>query len=357
MKLFLTLIILLGCYLPSKSQTNPAGVLAVEHNDYNFGEVTQDQGELSHTFVIRNTGTQPFVITNVRSTCACTHPLWTKEPVVPGKKGEVTLHFDPKGYTGAFHKTILVTSTARNTNMFLTIHGVVLTPNEDEKLEYRMGDLYLQSKQVNFSFVFKGQLAQKSLLIKNQGKHPLEIELENVPVYVDAFVKPKILKPGEYGRIEVYLHSDKIDKWDVILKKINVVINDKKDKNDELTITANLREDFSKMTPEQRATAPIAYFPSDSYHFDTVQNKKPVMCKFLLENKGKSNLIVREVIPSCGCTAAKPEKSIVKPGGKTYIHAVFNPKRWNGDINKAITVITNDPKNYKQYLWIKGFVK
>ena len=357
MRYFLFIIILSGFTLPLRSQSPSAGKLEVENNDYDFGEITQAHGEVSHTFTIKNTGTQPFVINDVRSTCECTDPSWTREPVAPGKQGEVTLHFDPKGYVGPFHKTIQISSTAKNTNMFLTIHGVVLTPDEDEKLEYNIGDLHLQSKHLNLGYVFKGELAEKSMVIKNQGNHPLELVLENVPSYIDAFVKPKVLKPGEFGRIEVYLHSDKTDEWDVIMKKIDVVINNKKDEDAKLAITANIREDFSKLTPDQLANAPEAVFLTNTVNFDTLKNKKPVNCKFLLENRGNSNLIVRAVIPSCGCTAAKPDKLVLKPGDHAYIQAVFNPKGWDSNINKAITVITNDPKNYKQYLWIKGFVE
>lgn len=77
---------------------------------------------------------------------------------------------------------------------------------------------------------------------------------------------------------------------------------------------------------------------------------------FKLTNNGKSNLYIRKVSASCGCTAAQPEKTVVAAGESTLIKATFNAAGREGNQKKAITVITSDPKRSKTILWINGIV-
>ncbi len=51
-----------------------------------------------------NTGTNPLIISNVKPGCGCTVPDYTKEPILPGKKGKITLHFDSTNFDGAVNK-------------------------------------------------------------------------------------------------------------------------------------------------------------------------------------------------------------------------------------------------------------
>jgi hypothetical protein len=74
-------------------------------------------------------------------------------------------------------------------------------------------------------------------------------------------------------------------------------------------------------------------------------------------NNGNSNLIIRALKPSCGCTIAKQRKKVLSPGASTKIEAIFDPTGRTGEFKNAIAVITNDPKSYKQYLTSEGYIK
>ena len=56
---------------------------------YNFGTIAEADGLASHTFVVKNTGDSPLVITRITASCGCTQPEWTKAPIAPGKTGNV----------------------------------------------------------------------------------------------------------------------------------------------------------------------------------------------------------------------------------------------------------------------------
>ena len=83
-------------------------------------------------FVYTNKGTKPLVITDVKSSCGCTVPTWTKEPVAPGQKGTINVGYDTK-IGGVFNKTVVVYSNANNSPVRLEIRGKVNAKASDLK--------------------------------------------------------------------------------------------------------------------------------------------------------------------------------------------------------------------------------
>lgn len=101
-------------------------VITCEKTVHNFGEIKEADGKVSHTFVVKNEGTTPLVISNVTASCGCTTPDWTKEPIPAGKTGEVKVTFDPKNRLGNFMKTIRLYGNGMKNGFLLSIRGKVL---------------------------------------------------------------------------------------------------------------------------------------------------------------------------------------------------------------------------------------
>lgn len=94
------------------AQTNtqakaPAAKITFEEKTHDFGDIKQGD-KVDYTFKFKNTGTEPLIISNVQTTCGCTATNWTKEPVAPGKTGEVTASFNSAGKMGQQNKVISV---------------------------------------------------------------------------------------------------------------------------------------------------------------------------------------------------------------------------------------------------------
>ncbi len=97
---------------------------------YNFGEV--DEGDIvKHTFTFTNSGKQPLLISNARSTCGCTVPQWPREPIAPGEKGEIKVEFNTKNKKNAQTKPITITANTYPATTKVSLKGFV-KPKEEE---------------------------------------------------------------------------------------------------------------------------------------------------------------------------------------------------------------------------------
>ena len=109
------------------AQTQPADTTArFATTIYDFGEMAQGVPQTC-SFVVKNTGSTPLVIQNVRASCGCTASGWTKEPIAPGATGEVKATYNSAA-VGVFSKTLTVTTSGTPADITLYIKGNVLAP-------------------------------------------------------------------------------------------------------------------------------------------------------------------------------------------------------------------------------------
>jgi hypothetical protein len=353
------LILLIVLIFSIKLYGQPIGDAKLEFSSvvHDFGIVNKSDGEAICSFEFKNTGQLPLVIKNVKPESKCVTASWSNDSIACGQKGYIRVHFNPEEITGIFKKTLTVCSNAKNTKVTLTLTGKVVDSIPKEGFKYKIGELGLKTNHISLGNIYKGETKEVSIAITNPTDKTITVSLVDIPLYMVARVEPSKIKPGGFGKIIIKFDTKKIEEWDNVIDRIVPVINNKKWVTNKIVVTANIREDFRNLAPEEEVLLPCALFPATVFNFDTLSPEFPVSNNFQIRNNGKSDLIIRDVNASCGCTAVKPIKNILAPGDSTNIEDVFNPKDQKGDFNKGITVITNDPKLSRQYLWIRGFVK
>ena len=326
--------------------------------EHNFGKIKEKDGPVSYEFVFSNDGTLPLVLGSVQPSCGCTTPDWTKEPVVPGKLGSIKVTYNPKGRPGPFTKSITVHSNAESNTVVLKIHGYVISENMPySEYRYSIGDLKLENIHAAFGSIIKGTVEKKNIEIVNTStNNPLSVTFKNVPNHLLITASPMLIKPGEKGIIQVEFNSKKLDDWDYIVDRLELLLNGEKVSNDIFTVTAVVKEDFSKLTTEDLLKAPKIAFSKESIDFGNIQPNQKIENEYTVINNGQTDLIIRKVRASCGCTIVQPSNKVIPPGQTTSIKAIFNSSGKSGPQKYAITVISNDPKNYKKLLWLEGNV-
>jgi hypothetical protein len=88
-------------------------IIDVAETKFDFGTINEGD-KVRHTWIVKNIGKEPLVISNVQTSCGCTAPSFNKEPILPGKEGEVTLEFNSAGKEGAVQKNALIIANADN---------------------------------------------------------------------------------------------------------------------------------------------------------------------------------------------------------------------------------------------------
>jgi len=95
---------------------------------YDFGNIYVGSGhDAIAEFKFVNSGNEPLVLTNVKTSCGCTSPFWQKDPVLPGDTGKVTLKYNNIQSPNTINKSATVQSNAiNNPTIVLKITGNVL---------------------------------------------------------------------------------------------------------------------------------------------------------------------------------------------------------------------------------------
>jgi hypothetical protein len=91
----------------------PKTHIEVLETKFDFGDMKEGD-KVRHTWIVKNAGEHPLIISNVQTSCGCTVPSFSKEPVAPGKQGEITLEFNSAGKPGDVNKNALIIANADN---------------------------------------------------------------------------------------------------------------------------------------------------------------------------------------------------------------------------------------------------
>lgn len=91
---------------------------------WDFGTIQQGD-EPEFTFTFQNTGNEPMIISNAKGSCGCTVPQWPKEPIAPGKTGEINVKFNSKNKKGSQNKTVTLTANTTPPTTKLRVTGTI----------------------------------------------------------------------------------------------------------------------------------------------------------------------------------------------------------------------------------------
>jgi hypothetical protein len=125
MKRLLTLIaaVSVAAVLNAQTPAAPAqDVFGLKESAFDFGTIPQGK-PVFHFFEVTNNGKTPMVISNVQTSCGCTTPEWSKEPIAPGATTKIRVGYNAAA-EGHFDKYITVMYN-QNLSKQIKISGTV----------------------------------------------------------------------------------------------------------------------------------------------------------------------------------------------------------------------------------------
>ena len=108
-----------------KAEKQDGPEISFKETNHNFGNIPF-KGNGSYEFVFVNTGTEPLILTQPKSSCGCTVPEWPKQPILPGEQNVIKVTYKNTDRPGNFNKYVTVFSNAVvNKEVKLYIKGTV----------------------------------------------------------------------------------------------------------------------------------------------------------------------------------------------------------------------------------------
>ena len=349
--LFFSLAILLFS-VPGFTQ----GQLDIKNTSVELKNLKADDEPTIITYHFTNTGNQPVIITRIAPFSSSLTVDWLKAPVAPGQTGEIKVRFLPVQMRETFSYKIMIYSNARNNRAELFLSGnIVDNPDKPFLLyKYDMEGVKFKTNSINLGKIYTWQVCTDTMTFYNTQKTPVKLSVQYQPSYIRTAFIPEQVEPGAQGKMLLTYDAPQKNDYGYSYESIILTINNTRNYSNRLSVTANLAEDFSKLSKKDLEKAPIATFEKKEIGFGEIKSGEKATCDFKLTNTGKSDLIIRKTKASCGCTAVTLGQKTLGPGQSTVIRSIFDSKGKNGRQYKSITIITNDPQNPETILTING---
>ena len=151
---------------------------------FDFGDIKEIKGKVTHTFTLSNQSLQTYVISDVNTWCGCTTADYTKSPVRPGEKARVTVTYDPYNRPGRFSKECVVMLNDGSRYLRLWVKGNVLPyehpVTEDHPYSFGHG-LYMSNRVLPFRSLRVGERYAFSLRMANDTDKPMNVSFKRQP--------------------------------------------------------------------------------------------------------------------------------------------------------------------------------
>jgi hypothetical protein len=329
-----------------------------ENNHHDFGKIGESDGKVRHVFTFTNEGDAPLIIQGVRSSCDCTAPHYSREPIAPGKSGSVTAEYNPENRSGRFNSTVTITTNGQPSVSFVRISGEVIEGKGGagaiNESMYRNGWGNLRSIVPH---VYIGDVMDNSehtfevLSVYNQSDKPIKITDANTPDYILIRPMPMIIEPKKKAEIYINYDASKTGRIGQVFDRVTLITDDTDVPRKSFNVAANVIQYFDKSNVDE---GPVIRFTSTSHDFGKIKAGEQVETKFEFKNIGKDKLRINRVMASCGCTAGMPEKTELEPGESSVIKVKFNSEGRSGPDHKAVDVYSNDPNTPVTRLTIRS---
>ncbi|MEM7039095.1 MAG: DUF1573 domain-containing protein, partial [Bacteroidota bacterium] len=338
---------------------NPKHLIDFNETTHDFGTVKKGD-KTEFTFQFTNTSDAPVTLKNVKASCGCTTPKWTRDPVGPGETGDIHVTYN-SNRIGPFNKSVRINYNDRTDPVMVYIKGKVNAPEGTAAVT--KPPVKPAVPKINYN-VPRGALAFEKIIenmkqITSDDVKVVEFRFKNTSTQTVKFntaestaddglsfsLKDTELKPGQESIVKVTVDGKKMkaaNQGDGYFSKRISLMTDEKEGRKQLTVNGSYKRIYSA---EEKAAAPKIEFETVSIDGGKIIEGEKFIYDFKFKNLGQGPLKISSAKASCGCTATKPPGESIGAGQESVITATFNSKGRVGRQSKSITVKSNDLEN------------
>lgn len=336
--------------------------LEIDKMVHNFGDILLDSGPVSCTFTLKNTGSKPAVIYNVTTTCGCTNAEWTKEPIRPGKSGSISVTYSNDEGPYPFDKSLTVYLSDVKKPVILKLRGVSMEKQKplEELYPVRYGSFAVKEEVSKCGNLEQNGRKSEAVMVANLSDSPVNVTFRDVSENLAVSVSPNPIPARGTAEMTFTVTADrsiwgKNNYWAVPL------VNGKSYRNaegsDKIGFWAFTKEDFSKLSDEERRNGPRPTFKESTYSFGKVKKGTVVHAEYTFKNDGKQEFKVYKV-DADACCWSHSDIPYAAPGESVTFRVHLDTKDLPvGESLTIVTLTTNSPLRPIVNLFIAGYIE
>lgn len=313
----------------------------------NCGSVAFGQ-PMTAQFHLRNSGSQPLVISDVRTECGCTTASWPRTPIKPDETFDISVVYDAKTM-GHFNKRVAVESNAPE--VVLSVKGTVEGPKDySGDYPFNLGGLRADRNDIEFDDVSTVEQPIAEINIINDSSAIAEPTVMHLPAWLKASVTPRRIAPGHKGKVQIQFDPLKVDTFGLVQTDLYLGMfpGDNVAPEKAVDVKAIVLPDFSTLTQVQLDRAPKMRLSAASLDLGTFDGKAKKGGTITITNQGASPLIIRRLQMFTAGLEVSLNKSQLMPGEKAKLKITAIAQLLAGIHSKPrVLLITNDPENTK----------
>ncbi len=280
-------------------------------------------------------------------------------PVEPGGQGSIYLTFNPSESPIEFYEELKLIADNPSENSILKLR-IRQCDNPDYPgllYRYKIGRLRSKTARTDAGSILAGLVKRDTITLFNPTEEDIHAEALNLPAELTVRFEPERIPAGGFGEMIISFRASTNTKYGYYYKSFTIEQNGSHEDFPQYSYSCNLQENFSGLTEEDMALAPVITIDQPSKEFGTIKRGQEAHITFIIGNGGERDLIIHKISTSCGCTIAKATENIIPAGGSTEIEVTFDSRGRSGYQNKSIYILSNDPRSPELELTITGVIK
>lgn len=335
--------------------------IEIDKTVHNFGDIMLDSGPVSCTFTIKNTGDKAAVIYNVVTTCGCTNVEWTKEPIRPGQTGKISATYTNDEGPYPFDKSLTIYISDIKKPIIVRLRGVSMAEKKPlaELYPVHYGPLAIKDAVNKVGNLEQGGQKSEAVVVANLSDSPISVSFTDISDNLSLKVSPNPIPAKGTAELSFTVTANR-KLWGKNFYWATPVVNGKSytDKDGEgLGFWAFTKEDFSRVSEEQKAKAARPMFKESTYSFGKIRKGETVHAEFTFKNEGKTPFQVYRVNADA-CCWSHSDIPVAQPGESVTFRVHVDTKDMpKGEVLTIVTLTTNSPLRPIVNLFIAGWLE
>ncbi len=358
-KYIIFICILFATAIAAGAQTKLDNGAEFDKTVHNFGDILLGSGPVSCTYTMTNKGGNPIVIYNVSTTCGCTDVKWTREPIRPGTKGEITVTYSNDEGAYPFDKSLTVYLSDHKKPVILKLRGASIEKPRPltELYPVHFGALGLKESSMNCGNLDQGESKSGAVMVANISNAPVNLTFKDVSPQLTLSLSRNPIPANSAAELTYTVSSDR-NIWGRNTYTAKPIINGKaltSNKGDkDIKIHAFTRENFSKLTDEQKQKGAMPRFSTSTFNFGKAKVGDEINATFTFKNEGKSDFRVYKVDTDAS-SSSHSEIPTVAPGkSASFSVRIKTAGMAKGESLIIVSLTTNSPTRPIVNLFISG---